>query len=156
MRGWYATCYEGARRFIGGHPGRTTYSPSQRFNSMNLSTFLLILTGVLFNAGAQLLLKAGTRAIGVISADRTNAIQLLGTVSTQPYILAGLACYVLSVGIWIVALSRVDVMVAYPMLSIGYIVNALIAWQLFGEALTTTRIAGLVTIVLGVLILSRG
>jgi multidrug transporter EmrE-like cation transporter len=63
---------------------------------------------------------------------------------------------VLSVGIWIVALSRVDVMVAYPMLSIGYVVNALIAWQLFGEALTPTRIAGIAIIILGVVVISRG
>lgn len=123
---------------------------------MTLTTFSMILSGVLLNAGAQLLLKAGTRAIGVISADRGNALQLLGTVAAQPHILGGLALYVLSVGIWIVALSRVDVMVAYPMLSIGYVVNALIAWQLFGEALTMTRIVGIGVIILGVVIISRG
>ena len=33
---------------------------------MNLLTFGMILSGVLLNAGAQLLLKAGTRSLGVI------------------------------------------------------------------------------------------
>lgn len=125
---------------------------------MNLTTFGMILAGVLLNAGAQLLLKAGTRAIGVIGADGAAGHALLQTavnVAFQPFIVAGLFCYVLSVGIWIVALSRVDVSVAYPMLSIGYVVNAFAAYWLFGEVLTPMRIAGITVILIGVVMISR-
>ena len=125
---------------------------------MNLITFGMILAGVLLNAGAQLLLKAGTRAIGVIGASGAGGFALAQTalnVALQPFIVAGLLCYVLSVGIWIVALSRVDVSVAYPMLSIGYVVNAFAAWWLFGEALTPMRLAGITVILIGVVLISR-
>ena len=125
---------------------------------MNLITFGMILAGVLLNAGAQLLLKAGTRAIGVIGASGAGGFALAQTalnVALQPFIVAGLLCYVLSVGIWIVALSRVDVSVAYPMLSIGYVVNAFAAWWLFGEALTPMRLAGITVILIGVVLVSR-
>lgn len=125
---------------------------------MNLTTFGMILAGVLLNAGAQLLLKAGTRAIGVIGADGAAGHALLQTavnVAFQPFIVAGLFCYVLSVGIWIVALSRVDVSVAYPMLSIGYVVNAFAAYWLFGEVLTPMRIGGITVILIGVVMISR-
>ena len=74
----------------------------------------------------------------------------------QPFVLGGLACYVASVAIWIAALSRVDVSVAYPMLSLGYVVNALAAWALFGEALTPAKVAGILVILVGVIILARG
>jgi multidrug transporter EmrE-like cation transporter len=57
--------------------------------------------------------------------------------------------------VWILALSRVDVSIAYPMLSIGYIVNAFAAWALFGEALTPMRLLGIGIIVLGVFVLAR-
>jgi multidrug transporter EmrE-like cation transporter len=73
----------------------------------------------------------------------------------QPYILGGLACYVLSVGIWIAALSRVPVSVAYPMLSIGYVVNAIAAHFLFGEALSAAKIGGIAVIIVGVVLVSR-
>ena len=125
---------------------------------MNLITFGMILAGVLLNAGAQLLLKAGTRAIGVIGASGAGGFALAQTalnVALQPFIVAGLLCYVLSVGIWIVARSRVDVSVAYPMLSIGYVVNAVAAWWLFGEALTPMRLAGITVILIGVVLISR-
>ena len=42
-----------------------------------------------------------------------------------PFILAGLACYVVSVVVWVIGLSKVPVSIAYPMLSIGYVINAI-------------------------------
>jgi multidrug transporter EmrE-like cation transporter len=122
---------------------------------MNRSTFLLIVTGVLLNAAAQLLLKAGTRVIGVIEVRQGALGSSALAVATQPYIVGGLTCYVLSVAIWIVALSRVDVSIAYPMLSLGYVVNALAAYWLFGEALTPMKLAGILVILAGVFILAR-
>jgi multidrug transporter EmrE-like cation transporter len=122
---------------------------------MSLATFLLILAGVLLNAGAQLLLKAGVGPLGPIGLDAASLLPTLLRVLQQWPILAGLACYVVSVGFWIVALSRVDVSLAYPMLSLGYVVNAVAAWWLFGEALGPMRFAGILLILAGVLVMSR-
>ncbi len=122
---------------------------------MNLSTFGLILTGVLLNAGAQLLLKAGVQPLGALSVGWDNLLPTTARVLMQWPIVAGLACYIVSVGVWIVGLSRVEVSLAYPMLSLGYVVNALAAWWLFGEALGPMRWAGMVLILAGVFVMSR-
>ena len=53
------------------------------------------------------------------------------------------------------ALSRVPVSVAYPMLSIGYVVNALAAWWLFGEPLTGGKWSGIAFILVGMWLLTR-
>src|SRR5215213_9354950 len=111
---------------------------------MTLVSFWFILGGVLLNAAAQLLLKAGT-----------NAMPLGIRLALEPHILGGLACYVVSVVIWIVALSRMPVSIAYPMLSIGYVVNAVAAHYLFAETVTPMRMAGIGIIVLGVFIVAR-
>ena len=76
-------------------------------------------------------------------------------IATSPAILAGIACYVVSVVVWILALSRTPVSVAYPMLSIGYILNALAAWLWLGEAFTATRAIGIGVIVVGVFMVAR-
>ncbi len=73
----------------------------------------------------------------------------------QPGILGGLACYAISVVVWIVALSRVEVSIAYPMLSIGYVVNAALAWWLFGEQLNAQRWLGIAVIIVGVVLVGR-
>jgi multidrug transporter EmrE-like cation transporter len=62
---------------------------------------------------------------------------------------------VISVVVWILALSRVEVSIAYPMLSIGYVVNAGLAWWLFGEAVTPMRLVGIGIIMLGVLLVAK-
>ena len=56
---------------------------------------------------------------------------------------------------WLGALSRVPVSVAYPMLSIGYVVNAFAAAVLFGEALSVGKLAGIALICAGVFMLAR-
>lgn len=122
---------------------------------MNATAFALILTGVLLNAAAQLLLKAGTNALGVLTLTREQWLGTSLAVATNPHIVAGIACYIVSVGVWIGALSRAEVSVAYPMLSIGYVVNALAAWYLFGEALGMQRWLGIGFIVIGVWLLVR-
>ncbi|HCB13460.1 MAG TPA: 4-amino-4-deoxy-L-arabinose transferase [Gammaproteobacteria bacterium] len=122
---------------------------------MTLASFALILTGVLLNAAAQLLLKAGTNALGVITPTVSNALPLAGSIATNPHFLGGFACYGVSVLVWILALSRVPVSIAYPMLSIGYVVNALAAGYLFGEALTGGRWLGMGFIIAGIVLLAR-
>lgn len=122
---------------------------------MNAVSFSLVLAGVLLNAGAQLLLKAGTNAIGAFEFSARNVLPVGWKIATEPHILGGIACYVVSVVVWILALSRVEVSVAYPMLSIGYVVNAIAAWYLFGEAVTTTRMIGIGVIILGVFLVAR-
>jgi multidrug transporter EmrE-like cation transporter len=118
-------------------------------------TLSLLVTGVLLNAGAQLLLKAGTNRIGEFAFTLDNVAPIGMRVATSPSILAGLACYGVSVVVWILALSRVPVSVAYPMLSIGYIVNALAAWWLFGESLGAQKLVGIGFIVVGVFLVAR-
>jgi multidrug transporter EmrE-like cation transporter len=121
---------------------------------MSLSSFLLILTGVLLNAAAQLMLKAGANRIGPVNLDIASIGMAARDLGLSAPIAGGIACYVLSVVIWIIALTRVEVSIAYPMLSIGYVVNAIAAWMLFSEALTPLRLAGIVVIIFGVFLLA--
>jgi multidrug transporter EmrE-like cation transporter len=122
---------------------------------VNAVTFALLMTGVLLNAAAQLLLKAGTNAVGQFEFSAQNILPVGMKLAFEPHIAAGLACYVVSVAVWIVGLSRVPVSVAYPMLSVGYIVNAVAAWYLFGESLTAQKLAGIGFIVCGVYLVAR-
>lgn len=122
---------------------------------MNAVAFSLVLTGVLLNAAAQLLLKAGTNRIGEFAFSLDNLVPVGIKVASSPFVLGGLACYAVSVVVWIMALSRVPVSVAYPMLSIGYIVNAVAAWLLFGESLAAQKLVGIGFIVVGVWLVAR-
>jgi multidrug transporter EmrE-like cation transporter len=119
------------------------------------SAFAFLFAGVLLNAGAQLLLKAGTNTLGVISLTRDNWLATLWQMAhTGPFVL-GVACYGFSLVTWIIGLSRVPVSVAYPLLSLGYIINAIAAHYLFGEAVTTMRWIGIGFVIVGVFLIAR-
>lgn len=122
---------------------------------MTPATFSLLMLGVLLNALAQLLLKAGTSRVGEFAFTLDNVVPVGLRLATSGPILAGLACYVVSVVAWILALSRVPVSVAYPMLSVGYVVNAIAAWLLFGESLGAQKLVGIAFIVAGVFLVAR-
>jgi len=122
---------------------------------MKAPQLALVLTGVLLNAIAQLLLKAGAGSLAGVELRPANALLIAGRLVVSVPIIAGLACYALSVVLWILALVRVEVSVAYPMLSLGYVVNALAAWWLFGENLSGARLAGIGIILVGVWLVAR-
>jgi multidrug transporter EmrE-like cation transporter len=117
--------------------------------------YFLILLGVLLNAGAQLLLKAGMSQIGHFEFKLVNVVPIgLKVIENWP-IVTGLFAYVISVIVWLMVLSRVQVSYAYPMLSIGYVVNAIAAYYLFGEDLSVMRIIGIFVIIAGVWLVAQ-
>jgi len=73
----------------------------------------------------------------------------------EPHLAGGILCYAVSVVVWIIGLSRVPVSIAYPMLSLGYIINAIAAHYLLGEAVTLQRWLGIGFIIVGVWLVAR-
>lgn len=122
---------------------------------MNPASFSLLMLGVLLNAGAQLLLKAGTNAVGHFEFSAANIVPIGLKIALEPHIMGGVGCYVVSLVVWIMGLSRVEVSVAYPLLSVGYLINALAAWYLFGESLTAQKLVGIGFIIAGVFLVTR-
>lgn len=122
---------------------------------MNLVSFSMILAGVMLNAAAQILMKTGTNAIGYFDFSVVNIVPVGWKLATEPHIIGAMCCYVFGVVIWILALSRVQVSIAYPLLSLGYVVNAVAAWYLFNESFNPAKVIGMGVIILGVVIISR-
>jgi multidrug transporter EmrE-like cation transporter len=111
---------------------------------MSLLSFFHISVAVVLGTAAQLFLKAGTNATPVGFA-----------LALEPRILAGVFCYAVSLIVWILALSKTPVSIAYPMVSLGFALNALLAWWLLGEDLAPLKLVGIGFIVVGVILVAR-
>ncbi len=120
-----------------------------------MSYLPLIMLGVLLNAAAQVFLKEGMRRIGHFEFVWANIMPITLQVAGNVFVLAGLLCYVISVAVWLLVLSRVEVSFAYPLLSVGYIVNAVAGYYLFHENLSMTRITGILIICVGVYFVTK-
>ncbi len=115
----------------------------------------LVLTGVVLNALAQFLLKMATNKVGVIEVSSALSLSALSALFLQWPMVLGLLCYGVSLLIWLMALSRVDVTLAYPMLAIGYVINALAAQYFLQEVVSVQRWVAIGIIILGVALLAR-
>lgn len=113
----------------------------------------LIIISVLLNCCAQLLMRRGMLSIGDIGIN--NIINNIVPMVTNLWLWGAMACYAVSIIIWMVVLSRVQVSYAYPFLSIGYIVAALCGYYFFNENLDAYRISGILVICIGVYLISR-
>lgn len=122
---------------------------------MTLTTFGLFFISICLNTIAQLLLKAGANSMGAIHLTPQNWFGTGLKLATQLPIIGGLTCYVVSVVVWIIVLSRADVGVAYPMISLGYVLTALGAWYYLGESFSPQRILAIGVIIVGVALLVR-
>jgi drug/metabolite transporter (DMT)-like permease len=117
--------------------------------------FAVLSFGVLLNALAQLGLKAATRVTGPLVAPDGGTWNRALELITVPSLWFALSAYGLSVVVWLVALSRVPVSQAYPMLSMGYVINIGLAWWLLGEVPNVQRVIGVGVIVAGVVLVAR-
>jgi small multidrug resistance pump len=93
---------------------------------------------ILAGLGGQLLLKAGANAPELMS-------QLL-----RPSTLCGLALYGFSAVLYIIALRKIPVSVAFPSVSLSYALVAILGHLLFGEPFGVRQIVGIALIMGGV------
>ena len=122
---------------------------------MKLTDFAVLSTGVLLNALAQLGLKSATQVSGPLLATDSAVVKRGLELLVVPSLWGAVLAYALSLVVWIVGLSRVPVSQAYPLLSMGYVINIGLAWWLLGEVPNAQRVVGIGVIVLGVVLVSR-
>ena len=122
---------------------------------MRAIDFAVLSFGVLLNALAQLGLKAATQVTGPLVAPGGGNIDRALQLMTVPSLWFALSAYGLSLVVWLVGLSRVPVSQAYPLLSMGYVINIGLAWWLLGELPNTQRVIGVGVIVVGVVLVAR-
>ncbi len=113
---------------------------------------------VVLSACAQLLMKAGMLELhglgGGFARFADPGPELLPVVG---WVLGGLACYAFSMLSWLAALTRFELSMAYPLLSLSYVLVYLGAvwWPRLGETVSLAKTAGIVLIVLGVVLVTR-
>jgi multidrug transporter EmrE-like cation transporter len=119
------------------------------------AVLILILLDVILNVTGQLSLKYGMSKIGNFSLSLATLPPVFAKAAFNPYVLFGLLCYGLGFMVWLIVLSKAEVSYAYPLISLGYVFTAILARAMFGEAVSFTRMAGIVVTCVGVFLIAR-
>ncbi len=115
-----------------------------------MKIIIIILFGVILNVVAQIILKLGMNKYSISSWNYIEIIKLF----LSPFVITGIAIYIISLIIWLYVLSKVDVSFAYPFLSLGFVLVALIGWMFLGESIGIFKIIGISLIVSGIIFVS--
>jgi len=118
-----------------------------------LVNFILLFISISLAIVGQLMMKKGMMMFGQFPVKQL-LLNILPMVF-QPYVFIGILCFGVSSVFWLVVLSRIDLSMAYPLVSIAYIVTAIFAYFIFKENITLIRWIGILTICLGVFLVSR-
>jgi drug/metabolite transporter (DMT)-like permease len=111
-------------------------------------TFYLILINIFLVITGQALAKSGISKIGSFTDMPIKEFLLKALFS--PFVIAGFILYFFSALIWFMVLSKVDLSVAYPALSLGYVAVLIVSYYFLGESITLVKVAGVLLICSGV------
>ena len=113
--------------------------------------FLLVLFSVACSAFGQIALKYGMASASVQAALATGGVVPVSTtIAMNPFVVGGLFLYGFSAVVWLFVLARLDVSIAYPFVSLGFVVTMSLGCLLFGEPFTVRKVIGTIVVMLGV------
>ena len=124
-------------------------------NGLTWKVFLMIVATDFADSVGQLFMKKGLVHVGIHSVTLQNLQEFLGKTGLSPLVWLGVLCYVLTFFLWIAVLSRVDLSVAAPVGSTGYLFVPLLSVVFLGESVGLLRWAGIVSIIVGIRLVSQ-
>jgi multidrug transporter EmrE-like cation transporter len=117
---------------------------------VTLPELSLLLISVLAGVFGQFFLKLGAGKLGKVDMD--NALSHILSIVTTPELLIGLTCYALGAIVYILLLTRVNLSIAAPAISISYIFSVLLGHFWFRESIVFPQVIGLAAISFGVIL----
>lgn len=123
-----------------------------------INPIVLLLINVVLGSAGQIALKQGVTSLGGLSGGSgllgmfTGALRAIAT----PYVFLGFALYGISSLLWLNILSQVRLSIAYPMISLSYVVVVLLSSVFLKEKVNPITLGGLLLICLGVSLIGFG
>jgi len=110
----------------------------------------IILIGLGFAVAGQMFMKQGLLGYQITGITIANAVPLFVKTIFRPFVFLGFVMYLCSSFFWLVAISRVPLSYAYPLMSISYVLVVLLSWMIFKEQVGLARWLGVAVIIFGV------
>ncbi|GIV86227.1 MAG: hypothetical protein KatS3mg054_0256 [Chloroflexus sp.] len=126
-----------------------------RKGKMAMSTIMLILIATALGVIGQMMLKQGMGAMGPLALSLETAPSIVVRIITSPMVIGGLLVYGIGTFFWLITLSRIELSVAYPFVSLNHIIIFLLAWLVLHEQVNPLRAAGVIVICAGMLMVAR-
>ena len=127
------------------------------FTADALPLRLLLVAFTLNAVVSQLLLRRATNLLGSPPTVLSALPRFVGQAALSPWVYASITLQVLGYVLWLVIVSREKLGVATASVGAGfYVLMALSAWLIYGEALSALQWIGIVLVTCGVICIGQG
>ncbi len=117
--------------------------------------FLLVAITVAATVIGQLLVKKGMLQVGASPSEVALIPKFLFRAFTNIYVVVGISCALLAAVSWTIAVSRIELSVAYPFLSLGLVLVLALSGVVFGETVPSNRWIGVLIVCIGLVVAAR-
>lgn len=115
--------------------------------------YLILAVSIILAVAGQLLMKKGMMTFGTFPISQL--LYKIVPMFLNPWVFLGFVFFGLSSIFWLVVLSRLELSMVYPMVSVAYVLVAIFSLIFFKENVSLVRWVGIVVIILGVYLISR-
>lgn len=124
---------------------------------IRLIDYSYILGTIIFTVYGQIILKWRIEIYGDLPSGALDKIVFLARLLLDPYVLSGFISAFVASFFWMAAMTKFDVSHAYPFITAGLtLITVLMAIAILGEPVTTSKIAGVLLIIGGVIVMGQG
>ena len=110
-------------------------------------SYIILILAITFNAVANILMKVGM----LREKPGTSLVDLLLNMLLNPVLIVGIICFALGLAAYCFVLTKLNLSVAYPiMTSVGYVIVIIASWLFLKETITLIQIVGFTFIIAGV------
>lgn len=115
-----------------------------------------ILLTILFTVYGQIVIKWRVGLKGGLPVDFTEKIFFLLAMFKDPWILSAFFSAFIASLAWMAAMTKFDLSYAYPFMSLSFVFVLILSVAIFSEPINMYKISGLLLIIIGIIIASRG
>ncbi len=121
-----------------------------------IAGFAYVLGSVLFTVYGQIMVKWQVGKAGALPASFSERIPFLARLLFNPWILSGMLAGFLALLCWVAAMTKFELSYAYPFMSLAFVLVLALSALLFHEPLTIAKLVGMLLIIAGIVVGSRG
>jgi multidrug transporter EmrE-like cation transporter len=118
--------------------------------------YVYVALTVVFTVYGQIVLKWRMNLKGSLPEPLKEKVLFLFTSLLDPWLLSGLFVAFLASLAWMATVTKLDLSHAYPFMSSAFVLVLILSSVFFSEAITLTKVFGMVLIVAGIVVSSQG
>jgi len=122
----------------------------------NATGFAFVLGSIVCTVYGQLVVKWQVIKAGALPAAFSQKIYFLMGLVLNPWVISAMAAGFAALICWLAAMTKFELSYAYPFMSLAFVFVLILSALFFNEAITTPKVLGVLLVIAGIVVASRG